>query len=108
MCVGRRLIARRRSGAALLSRAGNFKEAAPLLRRAINLRPTHIGSYDHLHNVLQRLNRYQEAIQIAESGIGVARAHLAEAPDNMEARLHLALLLGRMGSHDEARAEASR
>jgi tetratricopeptide (TPR) repeat protein len=93
---------------ALLSRAGNYKEAAPLLRRAINLRPTHIGSYDHLHNVLQRLNRYQEAIQIAESGIAAARAHLAESPDNMEARLHLALLLARMGSHDEARAETSR
>ena len=93
---------------ALLSRAGNYKEAAPLLRRAINLRPTHIGSYDHLHNVLQRLNRYEEAIQIAESGIAVARAHLADVPDNMEARLHLALLLARMGSHDEARAEAAR
>jgi len=92
---------------ALLSRAGNYKEAAPLLRRAINLRPTHIGSYDHLHDVLQRLNRYQEAIQIAESGIAAARAHLSEVPDNMEARLHLALLLARMGSHDDARAEAA-
>jgi serine/threonine protein kinase/Flp pilus assembly protein TadD len=91
---------------ALLSRAGNYKEAAPLLRRAINLRPTHIGSYDHLHDVLQRLNRYEEGIQIAESGIAAARAHLAQVPDNMEARLHLALLLARMGSHDEARAEA--
>ena len=91
---------------ALLARAGNYKEAAPLLRRAINLRPTHIGSYDHLHDVLQRMNRYEEAIQIAESGIAAARAHLAQAPDNMEARLHLALLLARMGSHEEARAEA--
>jgi tetratricopeptide (TPR) repeat protein/predicted Ser/Thr protein kinase len=91
---------------AVLSRAGNYKEAAPLLRRAINLKPTHIGSYDHLHDVLQRLNRYQEAIQIAEAGIAAARAHLAEVPDNMEARLHLAMLLARMGSHDEARAEA--
>ena len=93
---------------ALLSRAGNYKEAAPLLRRAINLRPTHIGSYDHLHDVLRRLNRYEEAIQIAESGIAAARAHLSEVPDNMEARLHLALLLARMGSHEEARAEAYR
>jgi tetratricopeptide (TPR) repeat protein/predicted Ser/Thr protein kinase len=91
---------------ALLSRAGNYKEAAPLLRRAINLRPTHIGSYDHLHDVLQRMNRYEEAIQIAEAGIAAARAHLAEVPDNMEARLHLAMLLARMGSHDDARSEA--
>jgi len=91
---------------AVLSRGGNYKEAAPLLRRAINLKPTHIGSYDHLHDVLQRLNRYEEAIQIAESGIAAARAHLSQVPDNMEARLHLALLLARMGSHDEARAEA--
>jgi tetratricopeptide (TPR) repeat protein len=91
---------------AVLSRGGNYKEAAPLLRRAINLKPVHIGSYDHLHDVLQRLNRYEEAIQIAESGIAAARAHLAQVPDNMEARLHLALLLARMGSHDEARAEA--
>jgi len=93
---------------ALLSRGGNFKESAPLLRRAINLKPNHIGSYDHLHSVLQRLNRYEEAIQIAESGIAAARAHLSEVPDNMEARLHLALLLARMGSHEEARVEATR
>jgi len=93
---------------ALLARLGNFQDASPLLARAIALRPTHIGSYDHLHAVLQRLDRYQEAIQVADRGIAAARKHLAEAPDDQEARIHLALLLVRMGSIDEARAEVAR
>jgi serine/threonine protein kinase/thioredoxin-like negative regulator of GroEL len=93
---------------AVLARAGNFKNASPLLQRAIALHPTHIGSYDHLYCVLQRMNRYEEAIQIADEGIGAARAHLAKAPDNMEARLHMAMLLARMGRGDEARTEIQR
>ncbi|QDU66284.1 protein kinase domain-containing protein [Engelhardtia mirabilis] len=93
---------------ALLARQGNLKAASPLLRRAIALAPTHIGSYDHLYNVLQRLDRYEEGLEVADRGIEAARAHLRDVPDDQEARLHLSLLLARMGSHDEARAECER
>ncbi len=90
---------------AQLARAGNFKHASPLLQRAIALHPIQIGSYDHLYGVLQRLNRYEEAIEIADQGIGTAKAHLAKAPDNQEARLHMAMLQARMGLSDDARAQ---
>jgi len=91
---------------AVLARAGNFKGASPLLQRAIALAPTHIGSYDHLFTVLQRMDRYEEALQVADQGIAAARAHLAKTPDSQEARLHMAMLLARMGLGDEARATA--
>ena len=90
---------------ALLSRQGNHKAAAPLLRRAVALNPVHIGSYDHLYHVLSRSGRYEEALEIADIGIRHAREHLRDVPDSQEARLHLALLLARMGSVDEARKE---
>jgi tetratricopeptide (TPR) repeat protein/predicted Ser/Thr protein kinase len=93
---------------ALLARQGNYKAASPLLRRAIGLRPHHIGSYDHLYNVLYRLDRYEEALEVAEDGIRAARQYLRAQPDDQEARLHLALLLARMGSSEEARGEAQR
>ena len=51
---------------ALLAREGNYKAASPLLRRAIVLGPTHIGSYDHLYCVLRHLDRYEEALEVAE------------------------------------------
>jgi serine/threonine protein kinase/tetratricopeptide (TPR) repeat protein len=89
---------------ALLGRLGNHEAASPLLQRAIALRPTHIGSYDHLYGVLCRLDRYSEAIEIADRGIASARKHLAEVEDDQEARLHLAMLLARMGLGDDARA----
>jgi serine/threonine-protein kinase len=88
---------------AVLSRLGNYQEASPLLRRAIALRPTHIGSYDHLYGVLCRMDRYQEAIEIADQGISAARKHIAEVPDDIEARTHLALLYARMKLEDDAR-----
>jgi serine/threonine protein kinase/tetratricopeptide (TPR) repeat protein len=88
---------------AVYARLGNFKEASPLLRKAITLQPANIGSYDHLYGVLMRLNRYEEALQIADLGISVARAKLAEVPDNQEARLHMAMLLARAGRQAEAR-----
>ncbi len=88
---------------AMLARQGNFEGASPLLQRAIALRPTHVGSYDHLYGVLVRLDRYQEAIEVADRGIGTGRRHLLAAPDDQEARLHTALLLVRMGRADEAR-----
>jgi len=88
---------------AVYARQGNFKEASPLLRKAITLHPTHIGSYDHLYGVLLRLNRYEEALQVADMGIAAALAHLAAVPDNQEARLHMAMLLARAGRQEEAR-----
>jgi serine/threonine protein kinase/tetratricopeptide (TPR) repeat protein len=93
---------------AILARAGNFKNASPLLQRAIALKPMHIASYDHLYTVLQRMNRYEEAIEIADQGIAAARAHLSRVPDSQEARLHLAMLQARIGLADEARSHANR
>ena len=89
---------------ALLARHGALDQAAPLLERAIALRPTHIGTYDHLYGVLCRLDRYDEAVEIAERGIAAADEHLAQVPDDQEARLHKALLLARTGLSNEARA----
>ncbi|MBL8863910.1 MAG: protein kinase [Planctomycetes bacterium] len=93
---------------ALRARAGNFKNAAGLLMRATVLKPTHIGSYDHLYGVYQRLNRYEEALETADRGIAAAKAHLARVVDNQEARLHLAMLLARIGLADEARDQVER
>jgi len=93
---------------ALYAREGNFKAASPLLRRAIALRQTHIGSYDHLYTVLRHLDRYEEALEVADQGIAIARDRLAQVPADQEARTHCALLLGRIGLTKEARAEAQR
>lgn len=90
---------------ALLSREGNFKGASPLLQRAIAIRPNYISSYDHLYAVFQRLDRYEEAIETADRGIAAARRALAKAQDDQDTRLHLAMLLARMGLRDEALAE---
>ena len=87
----------------LFARIGNHEGASPLLQRAIALRPTHIGSYDHLYDVLCKLDRYEEAIGVADRGIALARRHLTEVPDDQEARVHMALLQARMGLVDEAR-----
>ena len=88
---------------AIMAREGNFKSAAGTLRRAIALKPTHIPSYDLYYSVLQRLDRYEESLEVADEGIAAARAHLKKAKDDQETRLHLALLLARLASHDEAR-----
>ncbi len=88
---------------AILAREGNLKSAAPLLRRAIALHPCHIGSYDHLYNVLQRLGRYEEALEVADEGIAAAREELARHKDNQEARLHMAMLQARIGERERAR-----
>ncbi|MBI5431270.1 MAG: protein kinase [Planctomycetes bacterium] len=93
---------------ALLAREGNHKAASPLLQRAIAIKPTYISTYDHLHNVLNHLDRYQEAIEVADSGIGAARKRLHGVPDDQDARVHLAMLLARMGLRDEAMAELER
>ncbi len=82
---------------------GNFKKASTFLRRAINLKPTHIPSYDHRYSVLQRLDRYEESLEVADEGIAAARGHLRENPDDQETRLYLALLLARLSSFNEAR-----
>ena len=87
---------------ALLSREGNYKAASPLLRRAIGIRPTYISTYDHLYHVLQRLDRYEEAIEFADRGIGVAKRQIQRVPDDQDARVHMATLLARLGQRDEA------
>ena len=93
---------------AIMLREGNFKGASPLLTRAIAIRPDYISSYDHLHNVLQRLDRYEEAIEAADRGIGIARALLEKVPDDQDSRVHLAILLARMGMRDDSLAEVGR
>ncbi len=93
---------------ALLAREGNFKAASPLLQRTIALRPGYISTYDHLYKVLQRLDRYQEAIEIADRGIAAGRRQLEKSKDDQDSRLYLALLYARLGRNDEALAEATR
>jgi adenylate cyclase len=93
---------------ALLSREGNFKAASPLLQRAIAIRPSYISTYDHLYNVLVRLDRYQEAIETADKGIAAAKRQLERFPDDQDSRLHLAMLYARMGLRPEAQAEIDR
>jgi tRNA A-37 threonylcarbamoyl transferase component Bud32/Tfp pilus assembly protein PilF len=93
---------------ALLSRDGNFKAASPLLQRAIALRPGYISSYDHHYKVLQRLDRYQEAIETADLGIAEARKQIARAEDDQDSRVHLALLYARLGRTDPALNEVAR
>jgi adenylate cyclase len=88
---------------AILRRNGNFKEAEPRLRRAIELHPSHVGSYDHLFNVLRRLDRHDEARRVAEHGIAAGRACLDQEPDNQEARLGTAILSARIGEQAAAR-----
>ena len=90
---------------ALLSREGNFKGSSPLLKRTIAIRPGYISTYDHLYSVLQRLDRYEEAIEMADCGIAAARRQLARVQDDQDTRLHLAMLLARMGLRAEALAE---
>lgn len=94
----------------VLAREGNHKSAASMLLRAINLNRSHIPSYDLRYSVLQRLDRdrYEEALDVADEGISAARKRLKEAPDDQQARLHLALLLSRLASHEEARRHVAR
>jgi tetratricopeptide (TPR) repeat protein len=89
---------------ALLSREGNYKAASPLLQRAIGIRPTYISTYDHLYHVLQRLDRYQEAIEVADRGIATAKKQIQRVPDDQDARVHMATLMARMGLREEALA----
>jgi Tfp pilus assembly protein PilF/predicted Ser/Thr protein kinase len=94
----------------VLAREGNLKSAASMLLRAINLNRNHIPAYDLRYSVLQRLDRdrYEEALDVADEGISAARRHLEEVPDDQQARLHLAILLARLASRDEARRHVER
>ena len=87
---------------ALLSREGNYRGAEPLLRRAVALKPMHIGSYDHLYGVLIASDRYEEAGEVAVDGIMAARHEIKRQPKNLEARIHLALLYARQGEEAQA------
>lgn len=92
---------------AIYAREGNFKSATGLFQRAIGLKPSHIGSYDHLYNVLLRLNRYEEALEVADDGIQAARQRLMEAKDDIDARLHMAMLYARIAREGEARKQTA-
>ncbi len=92
---------------AIYEREGNFKSATGLFQKAIGLKPTHISTYDHLYNVLVRLDRYEEALDTADSGIAAGRKHLKRVPDDIDGRLHTAMLYARLGRSDEARTEVS-
>jgi len=92
---------------AIYAREGNFKSATGLFQRAIGLRPSHIASYDHLYSVLMRLNRYEEALEVADNGIQAARARLAAVKDDLDARLHMAMLYARIEREDDARKQVA-
>lgn len=85
------------------AREGNFKAASPLLQRAIVLQPNHIASYDHLYSVLQRLGRYEQALEFADAGIAAARERIARVKDDLDARVHMAMLYARLGDEKKAR-----
>ena len=89
---------------AILAREGNFKHASPHLQRAIGLKSEHIDSYDHLYQVLQRLDRSDEALEYADKGISTGKRHIAIVADDQGARLHTAMLQARMGLADDARS----
>ncbi len=89
----------------IYAREGNFKSATGLLQRAIGINPSHVASYDHLYSVLVRLDRYEEALEIADSGIAAGRQRLKEVPDDTDCRVRTATLYARLGRAREARAE---
>ncbi|MEO0650442.1 MAG: protein kinase [Planctomycetota bacterium] len=91
---------------AMLARQGNYKAAEELLERAAELRPQNISTWDHWHNCLTRQGKNEAAFEVGERGIEAAVTHLDEQADDQDARVHLALLLARLGSFDEARAQA--
>ena len=93
---------------ALRTREGNFKAASPLLQRAIAIKSNYISTYDHLYNVLVRLDRYQEAIETADRGIAAGKKQVERIPDDQDSRVHLAMLLARMGLREEALLEVTR
>ena len=88
------------------ARRGNYSEAISLLQRAIDLKPTHLAAYDHVFSALDRAGRYERALVIADRGVQAGTAHLEEVPDDQDVRLHLALLLARRGSLEDAREQA--
>ena len=92
---------------AIYAREGNFKSATGLLQRAIGLNPAHVASYDHLYNVLVRLDRYEEALEIADGGIAAGRERLKDVPDDVDCRVRTATLYARLGRAREARAEVT-
>ncbi len=89
----------------IYAREGNFKSATGLLQRAIGINPSHVASYDHLYSVLVRLDRYEEALEIADSGIAAGRERLKAIPDDTDCRVRTATLYARLGRSREARAE---
>ncbi len=88
--------------AVVLLAEDNFKAASPMLQRAIALKPTYISLYDNLYTVLQRLDRYEESIEVADRGIAAAKRQLSRVPDDQHARLSLAQIKARLGAQDEA------
>jgi adenylate cyclase len=91
---------------AMLARQGNYKAGEELLERAAQLRPSHISTFDHWHECLARQGKNEAAFEVGERGIEAAIEYLEQQPDDQDARLHLALLLARLGSWEEARAQA--
>ncbi|MHC4261972.1 MAG: protein kinase domain-containing protein [Planctomycetota bacterium] len=91
---------------AILARQGNYKAAEEHLERASSLWPANISTWDHWYNCLIRQAKNEAALDVGERGIEAALNHLAQQPDDQDARIHLALLLARLGSFEEARTQA--
>ncbi|MDG1498698.1 MAG: serine/threonine-protein kinase [Planctomycetota bacterium] len=90
------------------ARRGNFAEAIALLNKVIDLKPDHLAAYDHLYSALDKADRYTDALVIADKGVQRAKVRLEQVPDDQDVRLHLALLLARRGSKQDAKEEAAR
>ena len=85
----------------LLSRQGNVREAAALLRRALTIKPDSISTTMTLANVLETLNELEEALRIAE-------VVLAQKPAHQRANLLVAILDRRAGRIEESRLRLKR
>ena len=71
---------------ALQKNQGNFTAARSHLERAVNLNPHQIGAYDHLWLTLVRLDRREQADEVAVQGSDAAAARLAEVPTDLDAQ----------------------
>jgi Tfp pilus assembly protein PilF len=53
---------------------GNDNEAKKLFDNILNREPTYIGSYYHLGKLLERMDKFKEAIHVYEKGMEIAKA----------------------------------
>jgi tetratricopeptide (TPR) repeat protein len=89
-------------GLALVER-GAFEQGAHMLSLAARMRPQFIPSYDPLHRALEMVGARESAQRVQEEGIAQARDRIHACANDLLARAHLAILLGRRGSSEASR-----